>query len=282
MHSIQGPTLDFVKMQGSGNDFVVIDNRARHVQQADMAHWAKAVCRRAFGVYADGIFFLENPPAGRDDVDFVWHFYNADGSRAEMCGNGSRCAARLAHELGMAPKKLAIGTDAGVVRAEVLDPGDRVRVLLTPPKNVRTGIALNIGGHDLTAHLADTGVPHVVVFVDDANGVDVQTVGRAVRTHAEFAPAGANANFAQLTGTDTFALRTYERGVEAETYACGTGAAATVYLAHKLGLCGPKADLVTSGGETLTIDVDGEDVYLAGGAEITFVGQMNLKALGLE
>ncbi|MEG6550922.1 diaminopimelate epimerase, partial [Desulfocurvibacter africanus] len=106
-----GQQMPFVKMQGSGNDFVVIDNRDRRVPEEAMADWAKAVCRRAFGIGADGIFFLENPPADRPGVDFIWHFYNADGSRAEMCGNGSRCAARLAYLLGMAPAHHVIGTD---------------------------------------------------------------------------------------------------------------------------------------------------------------------------
>lgn len=281
MLSLNGPTLNFVKMQGCGNDFVAIDNRQGAVARADMENWAKVLCRKAFGVGADGIFFLENPPADNQDADVVWHFYNADGSRAEMCGNASRCAARLVHQLGMAPKEFKLGTDAGIVRAQVLDGGNQARVQLTPPQNVRTGLTLAVNGQDYTVHHADTGVPHAVIFVDDAAAVDILPMGRALRTHPEWGPAGANANFAQQTGPDSFKLRTYERGVEDETYACGTGAAATAYLAHKLGMCGPKVSLVTSGGEILRVELEGENPFLIGAAEVTFVGQLNLKGLGL-
>jgi len=275
-----GPRIPFVKMQGSGNDFVVIDNRKWRVPVAAMADWAKAVCRRAFGVGADGLFFLENPPADRPGVDFIWHFYNADGSRAEMCGNGSRCAARLAHLLGMAPARHVIGTDAGPVHAQVLEDG-RVKVLLTPAKDARLNIALPAADKTYRAHFVNTGVPHTVLFVDDASKVDLANLGRAIRFHETFAPKGTNVNFAQVLGERSMLLRTYERGVEAETFACGTGASAAVYLSHKLGLTGPEVNVTTSGGEQLTITVEGADVFLAGAAVATFTGELLLESIGL-
>ncbi|WP_029896138.1 diaminopimelate epimerase [Desulfohalovibrio reitneri] len=274
------PSVEFFKMQGSGNDFVVIDNRTARVAEADMADWAKKLCRRAFGVGADGLFFLEGP-GDREDVDFVWHFYNSDGSRAEMCGNGSRCAARLAYELGLAPEGCAIGTDAGVVHAQVYPDTGRVSVKLTPPRDMKLDADLGIAGLDLPVHFVNTGVPHAVVVSDDVTAMDVDRLGREIRFHQEFAPAGANVNFAQVADDRTMYLRTYERGVEAETFACGTGACAAAAVVHELGLTGEEVEVTTSGGERLVITLSGGDVYLTGGAEMTFVGRANLESVGL-
>ncbi len=274
-------SLPFYKMQGSGNDFVVIDNTRARVPEGDMARFAVAVCRRAFGIGADGVFFLEKP-AQRPDVDVAWHFFNADGSRAEMCGNASRCAARLAHLLGMAPQRLRLGTDAGVVEAEVFEAEREARVRLTPPTGLRLGIDLDLGGGEtFTAHFVNTGVPHAVIFVDEVTDVDVARIGRAIRFHAAFAPAGTNVNFAQVTGRDSMLLRTYERGVEGETFACGTGASAAVRLARELELTGDEAAVTTTGGEKLVIGLAEGAIFLRGKAEITFEGVLNLQSVGL-
>lgn len=274
-------SVPFYKMQGSGNDFVVIDNRAARIPELEMQRFAVAACRRAFGIGADGIFFLDLPKE-RTDVDVIWHFFNADGSRAEMCGNASRCAARLAHMLGMAGPGLAIGTDAGVVRAEVFEDVREVRVQLTPPCGLETGIALDLGGGEaFTVHFVNTGVPHAVIFVENVENVDVDRLGRAIRYHARFAPAGTNVNFAQIVSAEAISLRTYERGVEGETYACGTGASAAVYLAHHLKLTGPDVQVTTSGGERLGIGVAEGALFLRGKAEITFSGVLNLQSVGL-
>ncbi|MFW5489542.1 MAG: diaminopimelate epimerase [Desulfovibrio sp.] len=272
--------VHFFKMQGSGNDFVVIDNRTAKVAVDDMADWAKSLCRRAFGIAADGLFFLEEAPE-RDDVDFRWHFYNADGSRAEMCGNGSRCAARLAYELGMAPVEHSIGTDAGVVRAKVLPELGQVKVQLTDPFDERLNIEVGLSDDLNICHFVNSGVPHAVVFTDDVEEVDISAMGSKLRFHEEFAPAGTNANFAQVVDKEHMLLRTYERGVEDETYACGTGACASVFLAHRLGLTGPVVEVTTSGGEKLVVDVTDGKLFLQGGAEITFQGEANLTSLGL-
>ena len=275
-------SVPFYKMQGCGNDFVVIDNRELAVPESAMADWARAVCARAFGVYADGLFFLEesDDPA----LDYRWHFYNSDGSRAEMCGNASRCAGKLAHAIGLAPADHVFGTDAGPIKARVLLGGPdagRVKVQLTPPLDTATGIELDVDGSPLTVHFSDTGVPHAVVFVDDVESVDIMDLGPKLRYHDRFAPAGTNVNFAQVKDENTILLRTYERGVEAETYACGTGAAATQLLANRLGLTSDRADLTTTGGEVLTVFLEDGNVYLQGAAELTFNGELYLKAMGL-
>ena len=275
-------SVPFYKMQGCGNDFVIIDNREIKVPESAMADWARAVCARAFGVYADGIFFLEesDDPA----LDYRWHFFNSDGSRAEMCGNASRCAGKLAHALGLAPASHVFGTDAGPIKAQVLLDGPdagRVKVQLTPPVSTETDLTLDVDGRPLTVHFSDTGVPHAVVFVDDVKGVDIMDLGPKLRYHARFAPAGTNVNFAQVVDRNTMWLRTYERGVEAETYACGTGAAATQLLAHTLGLTSDFANLTTTGGEVLTVFLEDNNVFLQGAAELTFKGELYLAPLGL-
>jgi len=270
----------FVKMHGSGNDFVLIDNRKLALPQEQMAHWARQICRRAFAVGADGLIFLQDAPAGVE-ADYVWHFYNADGSRAEMCGNGSRCAARLASEIGLAGKKHVLGTDAGPIRAEVREDSNLVKVQLTPPAGLKLGAEIEVEGQTFTVHFVNTGVPHAVIISDDVAALDVLKLGRAVRTHAHFAPAGTNVNFIQVVSREKLLLRTYERGVEGETFACGTGAAASAMVARELGLTGESVQLTTSGGEILQIYLENGTVYLEGPAVKTYAGEMFPQSLGL-
>lgn len=284
MSEMFGTNVPFYKMQGCGNDFVVIDNRTLGVPRSAMEDWAKIICARAFGVYADGLFFIENAPED-SGLDYRWHFYNSDGSRAEMCGNASRCVGRLAYALDIAPAEHTFGTDAGPIKAKVITQGEergQVKVQLTPPKDVATEITINVDGTDMTVHFADTGVPHVVVFVDDVNTTDVNKLGAAIRYHEKFAPAGTNVNFAQVQDRETMLLRTYERGVEDETYACGTGASATQLLANKLGLTDAKARITTTGGEVLTVSVEDGNLFLQGAAELTFSGDLYVDSLGLK
>jgi len=274
-----GKGVEFHKMQGCGNDFVIIDNRSLQTPVAAMPEWARLVCRKCFGVGADGLIFLDAAPAG-SGLDYRWHFYNADGSRAEMCGNGARCAARLAALLGIAPADHVLGTDAGGVAAQVLGNG-QVKVRLTPPKDLRLGAELDVEGRKLAVHFVNTGVPHAVVFFEDVSLVDVKKLGRAIRFHPAFAPAGTNANFVTVKGPGELLLRTYERGVEDETYACGTGACASAIIAHALKLAEAEVDVTTSGGEVLGVDVSGGQVVLRGAAEVAFSGTLYPRALGL-
>ena len=278
-----GPSVPFWKMQGSGNDFVAMDNRELRIEPSAMPLWAGNICARAFGVAADGVFFLDEAPAG-SDLDYVWHFFNSDGSRAEMCGNASRCAARLAYTLGMAPAEHSFGTDAGPIRAKVLTEGGeagQVQVRLTVPKDMELNKSITMDDESFSVHFVNSGVPHVVVLVNEVAVVDVHTIGLAIRYNDAFAPAGTNVNFVQVKDPETLLVRTYERGVEAETYACGTGVVASQLICNELGLTGPSARATTTGGESLAVLLKEDGVYLQGAATLVFSGDLYLDSLGL-
>lgn len=281
MSKMFGKSIPFYKMQGCGNDFVIIDNRELGVPVEKMPLWAQKLCQRAFGVYADGIFFIENAPDG-SDLDFIWQFYNSDGSRAEMCGNASRCAGRLAHTLGIAGEKHVFGSDAGPIKVHVFPEQEEVKVQLTPPQNIALNETIEIDGTPYRYHFANTGVPHVVVQVADAQEVDIKKLGSAIRYHQNFAPAGTNVNFVQIDDNDSLVVRTYERGVEDETYACGTGVSAVQVTLHKLGLTDAAVRVRTSGGEILKVIIEEDNVFLQGGAELTFSGDIYIESLGLD
>lgn len=265
--------FEFYKMQGSGNDFIVLDNRQKIISRSRMSELAVKLCPRKFSVGADGIIFLEN--SDDPELDFIWHFYNSDGSRAEMCGNGSRCAALFAWHMNMAPRHLVFGTDAGPVRAGI-EGRDQVKVQLTIPRDMKLDIVLKLDTQEtLTVHSINTGVPHAVVMCRDLKNTDVSSLGRIIRRHEYFAPHGANVNFVQVKDSGRIDLRTYERGVEDETFACGTGAAASVVTGRSLGLLDDSVEVVTSGGERLIIDYSGEDVFLSGQACFIYKGELS-------
>ncbi len=269
----------FYKMQGSGNDFILFDNRELSLTTERMSNWAITLCPRAFAVGADGMIFLS--PIQASGVDYKWDFYNSDGSRAEMCGNGSRCAARLAFELGMAGRDQVFRSDAGDVEAHILEDG-AVRVQLPSLLDLETNIDLQMADFDSSRiHFANTGVPHAVITCDDLQSIDVPAIGEYIRNHGRFAPDGANVNFIQVIDKDNLLLRTYERGVEDETYACGTGAAASVAVARKLGFCSSQVRVRTSGGEVLGVRCEAEKIFLSGGATLVYKGELNRTEMGL-
>lgn len=249
----------FFKMTGSGNDFVMLDGR-----WTGPVDWPperiRRVCARGTGVGADGLVVLA-PGSAPGAVRFL--FYNPDGSRAPMCGNAAMCAARLAASLELAPAAgMLLETDAGPVRARCV-PGtnDRSELLLPDVTDVRfPEIALEDGEERIG--FAVVGVPHLVVAVRDLEALDLPARGRALRFHAALAPGGANINFVASNG-DAWAMRTYERGVEAETLACGTGAVACATILGSAGVAGLPWAVRTRSGTTLS--VAGE---LAGGAGI--------------
>ncbi len=281
MTASPGQTVTFYKMQGSGNDFILMDNRKLHLSTDQMPLWARTLCTRSFGVGADGFILIDLPPEG-EAVDYKWHFLNADGSRAAMCGNGSRCVARLAFELGIAGTNQAFTTDAGPIKAHILEDSGQVKVQLTEVKDLRLNMTISKdNGETMLVHSVNTGVPHVVLLTTNLAKVDVAGLGKSIRQNHAFAPAGTNVNFIQINDREHITLRTYERGVESETYACGTGASASVYVAHTLEKCSEHVCVTTSGGEELIVHLENEHIFLQGSAEIVYKGVIWPESLGL-
>jgi diaminopimelate epimerase len=221
------------KMTGSGNDFVVLDGRVHQ-----LADWPAtrivAVCDRRTGVGADGFVLLEP-----EDVDLVrMHFFNADGSRAAMCGNAALCSARLAGRLGLAGAAMTLHADAGMVPARLTPEGDEAEICLGSFPVPGSAAGIDLGPGERRAWLGTVGVPHLVVLVDDVRSVDVTGRGRELRHHPATGPAGANANFVSAPGAEgePWLIRTFERGVEGETLACGTGTVAAAVALASAGL----------------------------------------------
>ena len=272
--------VSFIKMSGTGNDFIVMDHRRPFIPVADQPEFARKICRRRFSVGADGLILIE----GSSRADFSWRFYNADGSVAEMCGNGARCAARYAFLHGLAGFRMRFETLAGIIEAEVLEEGGDVRVCMTAPFDFRLNLHLAFAGRERTVHYVNTGVPHAVVFVDDEE-TPVREWGRELRFHPLFQPAGTNVNFIRFLDGGVLKVRTYERGVEDETMACGTGAVASALIAVALGKASSPVQCITSGGEGLTITFDlqggpaAENVFLQGPARIIYEGKLTAESL---
>jgi len=266
--------LRFTKMSGAGNDFVMLDNRAGKVQLT--AEQIARICDRHRGIGADGILLLEKASNG---ADFRMRYYNRDGGEAEMCGNGARCFARFASKVAGAGGKISFETPAGIIGAEL--HGELVTLQMSEPKDLRLSTEIFVDGKREVVHFVNSGVPHVVVPVSQVDDVDVRRRGKKIRRHEAFSPRGANVNFIEKRGVKRIAARTYERGVEDETLACGTGvvASALIFAAtEKEG--GPISVIVRSGGE-LTVDFkrDGErfrDVTLTGPAQFVFEGTIEL------
>lgn len=261
-------------MNGAGNDFILIDNRGGdvHLNPNQIAR----LCDRHRGIGADGILLLES---ASDHADFRMRYFNADGGEAEMCGNGARCFARFAHKMAGAEHNISFETPAGVISAELA--GNLVTLQMTEPTDLRRSVPLQIGAVKRVVHFINSGVPHVVVFVAQIAEVDVPREGSAIRHHEAFSPKGANVNFIEKRGADKIAVRTYERGVEDETLACGTGvvASALVFAATE-NVNGP-ISVLARGGDELQVGfrkTDGQfkNVTLTGPAEFVFEGTINI------
>jgi diaminopimelate epimerase len=271
--------LPFVKMSGTGNDFILIDHRKPRLAREIMPEFVRLVCRRRFSVGADGLIFIEQS----DTHDFKWLFFNGDGSEAEMCGNGARCAARFAYFYGIAPAHMRFETVAGSVEAKVADI--QVSIRITEPRDMLLERTVTVDGSPVVLDTVDTGVPHAVLFVDDCSRVDIRGLGSKIRFHEEFMPAGTNVNFVQCREDGSLMVRTYERGVEDETLACGTGATAAALIAAVRGRAAAPVEVVTAGGDRLSIlfelDADGKaaNVFLKGPAHFIYSGELNAEAL---
>lgn len=270
--------IPFYKMHGAANDFILIDDRGGGFPSADR-DWRVRIAARRTGVGCEGILLIQPSTA----ADFRMRFFNPDGNEVDMCGNGARCIARLAHELGAAPASMTIETPAGLLRAEVR--GEEVRLRMTDPRDWRMGDTLTAGGETRAYGFVNTGVPHVVLESDALDAEPVHALGRAIRYHADFAPEGANANFAAVTGPSSLRVRTYERGVEAETLACGTGMVASALVLARVGRITLPATVIPASGDRLIVDGcatgDGgyTDVTLTGPAVHVYRGTLTYPPL---
>jgi diaminopimelate epimerase len=268
--------LKFARMHGCGNDFVLIDDRAGswHARREDLA---REVCDRRRGLGGDGLILIQ---PGLDGADFRMTYVNRTGMDGEMCGNGARCTVLRAAQLGLIRASGTMATDAGPIRAAI--DASVITLQMTPPIAERPPFRLETVGHSFECRAIDTGVPHVVVFLADESALealDVDGIGRILRQHVAFAPRGVNANFAVRRADATFRMRTYERGVEMETLACGTGAVAVGLMAHrKFGSAAPVLIHPTGGGLLrigFRASADGfADVTLAGPAELIGEGEI--------
>jgi diaminopimelate epimerase len=265
--------IPFYKMQGSGNDFILIDNRRDILKGMNLKGLAVSVCDRHYSVGADGqIVIIPSRKA-----DFKWRCFNADGSEAEMCGNGSRCAARFALLKKIAKKDMAFETLAGTIHAEVKK--DTVKVQLTGATGLRMNIAVPLDSGLRMGHFINTGVPHLVYLSKDLQNEDVDRIGRTTRYHELFKPVGTNVNFIQIQGRHKLRIRTYERGVESETLACGTGSVAAALIAGSLGAAASPIEVLTWGGEKLVVSFERsgdefKDIHLEGNAAVICEGNL--------
>ena len=273
--------LHFFKMNGAGNDFIIVDNRDLSLSKELDADTIAALCDRNRGIGADGLLAVEPAQKG---ADFRFRYYNADGGEAEMCGNGARCFGRFTAHLGeIVLKKVTFETIAGTLAAEMI--GDDVRIAMSEPKDLKLNLDTKIHGFDAPLHFVNTGVPHVVTFLESANALDdfdVFTHGAAIRNHRDFAPAGTNANFAAVLAPDHISIRTFERGVEDETLACGTGMVASALVHHLLTSAPSPIKVDVEGGDTLEIGFEksGEQTFknvtLTGPADFVFEGEIDI------
>ena len=255
--------INFIKMVASGNDFVVVKNLTGNLKLI-----AQKLCALKFGIGADGLLVLSN----LKDRKLRMRIFNADGSEAEMCGNGARCAA-----LASGFKKMEIFTLAGKLKSQV--SGNAVKIQLTAPKELKLDIALKLNDRGLKVNFINTGVPHVVILVEGIDILDVSGIGRAIRYHQRFAPKGTNVNFISPEGKDLISIRTYERGVEGETLACGTGSTAAALIWAIKNNLHERVRVKTQSGEILEVTFKRQgnkfgNVWLKGSAQIVYKGEI--------
>jgi diaminopimelate epimerase len=243
-------------MSGSGNDFILIDHQEPFLEEDRLKEFIRKVCRRRISIGADGLILVERSQR----ADFKWRFYNSDGSEAEMCGNGGRCAARFAFLKGIAGSSLKFETLAGILSAQV--DGKKVKLEMTKPFGLKLDETILINGEKKVFSSINTGVPHTVLFVENLEEVNIVPIGRGIRFHSNFTPGGTNVNFVRLLKGSQLAIRTYERGVEDETLACGTGVVASALVAAFKGLVKSPVSVQTRGGEVLRVyfEIEGEEV----------------------
>jgi len=265
--------VNFTKVVGTGNDFIVVDNRTKKFEKIvkNISKFVLEVCHRRLSIGADGVLVLEDSKK----ADFKMRIINSDGSEASMCGNGARCAALYAVTNKWCGNELKIETGAGIVAASVKAP--QVKLKMTDPVGLELNRGLNVDNLVMQSHFINTGVPHVVYIVEDIEEYPVREMGAKIRHHKDFAPAGTNANFVKVIGDNEIRVRTYERGVEDETLACGTGSTASAIIAALVSGLKSPVKVKTQSGEMLTVYFEASGnkvskVYLEGSAKIVFEG----------
>jgi diaminopimelate epimerase len=276
--------IPFMKLSGSGNDFILIDNRDRAVDPRRAGALSAKVCTHRMSVGGDGLILIERSRR----ADFRWRLFNADGSEAEFSGNGARCAARFAYLKRIAPKQMRFETLAGFIEADMVPNSmkrgtklilDQVKIRFPNPKGLRLNLRVAVGETEREAHFVDTGVPHCVYVVDNPDKVDVVGIGRPTRHHVLFQPAGTNVNFISVLDPHRIRIRTYERGVEDETLACGTGSIASALIASLVGKAESPVTLIPQSGLNLMVHFKSDgttftDVYLQGDARAVYEGKI--------
>src|SRR4029078_5042001 len=260
--------IEFHKYQGTGNDFILLDNR-ENIYGGISAKHIHFLCNRHFGIGADGLMMLNN----RQGFDFEMKYFNADGNEGSMCGNGARCVLKFASKLGIKKDKYHFIDADGVHEAEI-DLNGEVRLKMKDVKGAE---------FSYTHYILDTGSPHYVKPVADAMQVDVVNEGRSIRNSKEFAEEGINVNFVETLNDDTIYVRTYERGVEDETLSCGTGVTAAALISAHNDNGFNRVEVKTSGGK-LSVEFEKvsekefKNIWLVGPAEFVYKGEINLKS----
>jgi len=264
-------SIPFYKMVASGNDFVVVDNRRGVI--TDAIAFTRKVCQPHQGAGADGVLLFESSKK----ANFKMRIINCDGSEAAACGNGFRCIALYAHEILKYSSRMQFESGSGLIEGEVRQ-GGQVKVQLVKPKIFEMDGTLEIKGNRMSFAFLDTGVPHTVIFVENLDKVDVFELGKAIRNHPHFQPFGTNVNFVKVRSKKEIAVRTYERGVENETLACGTGSTASAVMSVLKGHVEAPVNVVTRSGEKLKIDIrkkgaEVANVFLEGKAQFVYKGE---------
>jgi len=265
--------VKFTKLTGNGNDFIVFDNLDNSIDSFINSRFVKKITARRFSIGADGVIFISKS----DKADFHWRFFNSDGTEADMCGNGARCVARYAYNNGLAQKTMKFETGAGIIEAYIIDDTD-VKVQLTNPHSLEVDNSITIDGIEYTYSFINTGVPHIVLYVDNIDKVDVKGLGSKLRYHSNFSPNGVNVNFISVVSPTELIIRTYERGVEDETLACGTGSTAAALVSIAKGIVTSPVRLKTASDRYLTVYREVDNVYLEGEARVVYNGTLGSSA----
>ena len=265
--------IDFVKVVASGNDFVIIENLKSQISDLRLKKLAKEFCKRKFGIGADGLLVIESSLK----ANFKMRIFNPDGSEAEMCGNGARCVVLWATYQNAKTKKIKIETKSGIVEAEIqISNQQMVKIKMPQPKELKLDIPINIDKKTIKVNFVKVGVPQVVIFVKDIEKSDIQNLGKKIRYHQKFQPYGANVNFVKVLNKNSIHVRTYERGVEQETFSCGTGSVASSLITkNKEQRTKNQINVHTQCGVVkVYFDKDLKDVYLEGEAKIVYFGSI--------